>query len=496
MYNFQFVAIFIFVMLFHYMFKSISKQQLPFWLITIAVMIGLTLPILVKDGMFMDAMLYASVSHNLSQGIGTFWFPQFSLRNMAGLSSFHEQPPLVFGIQALFYKILGNSMYTERIYTFITMCITAWLINLLWKETCRDEKIKQMGWLPILMWITMPVCFWSYAGDMQENTMGIFTLAAGIWAFRALKSEQLKVLQYLYSGLFIFLATFSKGVPGLFVVTMPCMYWLATRKIGLGRMVAATALILIVPVLLYGVLLLFPDSRESLSVYFFKRLLGRINDEPTVSSRFEILGHVFTEMLPQLGLIVVLFLITGMKKVKSLFQPNDKQMILFFTLVGFSGTLPLMLTLVQKDFYMLPAFPFFAIAFGIVIAAMFAKPILEFDTQSRGYKILKTISFIAIPIVLVISLAQIGKTTRNKEMLHDVYVIGNTVPRLSAITIPHSIWEEWDLQCYLIRYFNISVDPDKNYQYYLLDCQLHDAAPAGYKKLDLKLDRYMLYEKQ
>jgi hypothetical protein len=81
-----------------------NANNLPFWLITIGVIVLCTLPALVKDGMFMDAMLYTSVAHNLSQGIGTFWFPQFSYDNMAGLTSFHEQPPLGFGIQACFFK--------------------------------------------------------------------------------------------------------------------------------------------------------------------------------------------------------------------------------------------------------------------------------------------------------------------------------------------------------------------------------------------------------
>ena len=86
--------------------KIILTRQTPFWLLAFSILIVLTLPKLIQDGMFMDAMLYTSVSHNLSLGIGTFWFPQFSVHNLAGLSSFHEQPPLIFGFQAIFFKIL------------------------------------------------------------------------------------------------------------------------------------------------------------------------------------------------------------------------------------------------------------------------------------------------------------------------------------------------------------------------------------------------------
>lgn len=167
-----------------------QNKQTPFWLITFSLLIGLTLPTLIQDGMFMDAMLYTSVSHNLSMGIGTFWFPQFSLHNLAKLSSFHEQPPLVFGIQALFFKLLGDSLYVERFYTLLTMCITALLIHMFWKDIFTNNNLKKMGWLPILLWISIPVCFWSYSNNMHENTMGIFTLLAVLLMYKSFRTKK------------------------------------------------------------------------------------------------------------------------------------------------------------------------------------------------------------------------------------------------------------------------------------------------------------------
>ena len=211
--------------------RLVFNRQTPFWLIAFSTLLGLTLPILIQDGMFMDAMLYTSVSHNLSMGIGTFWFPQFSVHNMAGLSSFHEQPPLVFGIQSLFYKILGNSMYVERFYTFLTMCTTGMLIGLLWKEIYRDKPdLKRIGWLPLILWITIPVCFWSYSNNMHENTMGIFTLTAVILIFRSFRAGKFQIILWALSGIFIFFATLSKGLPGFFPIMVPFIYWLILRK--------------------------------------------------------------------------------------------------------------------------------------------------------------------------------------------------------------------------------------------------------------------------
>ena len=205
--------------------KIILTRQTPFWLLAFSILIVLTLPKLIQDGMFMDAMLYTSVSHNLSLGIGTFWFPQFSVHNLAGLSSFHEQPPLIFGFQAIFFKILGDSLYVERFYTFLTLCITAFIIQLLWKEIYKnDQKLKRLGWLPIILWITIPVCFWSYSNNMHENSMGIFTLSAVLFIFKSFDTDKAHLKLYLRAGFFIFLATLSKGLPGFFPCTALVKY--------------------------------------------------------------------------------------------------------------------------------------------------------------------------------------------------------------------------------------------------------------------------------
>ncbi len=262
----------------------------------------------------MDGMLYTSVSHNMSKGIGSFWFPQFSVYNMAGLSSFHEQPPLVFGLEALFFKILGDSMYTERIYIFFTLCISAWLIYLLWKNLPISGNEKKMGWIAIILWITIPINFWAFSNNMMENTMGIFTLGAGLFIFKNLNEEKSGWAEYILPGIFIFLATLSKGVPGLFPVTLPFLYLLSTKKVKITQCILPTAILVLIPSIVYSILLLFPQSRESLSIYFYDRLLGRINTQSSVDNRFQIIGHIFTQLMPQLIFLTVALIISVVDK--------------------------------------------------------------------------------------------------------------------------------------------------------------------------------------
>jgi hypothetical protein len=51
-----------------------------------------------------------------------------------------------------------------------------------------------------------------------------------------------------------------------------------------------------------------------------------------------------------------------------------------------------------------------------------------------------------------------GRPSRDVDMLHDVALIGATVPHGEVVGSPESLWNEWNLQSYLLRYHAISMD--------------------------------------
>ncbi|MEZ4720970.1 MAG: hypothetical protein R2813_03730 [Flavobacteriales bacterium] len=104
------------------MLKQLFASLNALNLFAVALTIGLVVPLLVQDGMFMDAMLYTSVAHNLSEGIGSFWYPQFSYLNVSELDAFHEQPPLGFGIQAKFFSCYWEVLCTPNASTQVCVC--------------------------------------------------------------------------------------------------------------------------------------------------------------------------------------------------------------------------------------------------------------------------------------------------------------------------------------------------------------------------------------
>ncbi len=459
-------------------------------------MIGLTLPTLIKDGMFMDAMLYTCVSHNLSMGIGNFWFPQFSVHNVAGLSSFHEQPPLVFGIQSLFFRLLGNSMYVERFYTFFTMALSAFLIVFLWKEIFRkNEEYGKTGWIALIFWITIPVCFWSYSNNMHENTLTIFTLLAVLFSFRGLHDQKNRIFLLVLSGLAVFLASLSKGLPGLFPIGVPILYWIITRKIRFSVAIVHTSVIFLIPALLYAILLLFPESRESLSIYFIKRALHRINEVPTVDSRFYILGRLLTELIPQLIMVFILLMVGHIKKIKVRLTEHLREVI-FFLAVGLSASLPLMLTLVQKGFYFVPSLPYFAIGLAMLVVPVVSELTDRLKTGGKFHRNLLIVCSLLFLAIITFSFAQIGKTGRNKELLHDVYLIGKVVPPHSTVTIPIELWNAWDLQCYLIRYYNISLETGKENRYSIRNTPMPADSAVRFRQIGIPTLQYHLYTRK
>ena len=214
--------------------RLITGRQSPFIIITAAVVVWLLCLPLFQDGRFIDGIQYAAVARNLARGVGSFWNPVLAQNSVAGLNTFHEHPPVVFLIQALFFKVFGlNNSYPERIFCLFTFLLTALFIALIWRKIFAGQTMRQLCWLPILLWVVMPIVFWAYTNDIQENTMGAFTTAAVYLFLIAVSSGRALRTIYFYLGCAcVLFAVMSKGVPGLFPIGFFFVYWLLQRWFG------------------------------------------------------------------------------------------------------------------------------------------------------------------------------------------------------------------------------------------------------------------------
>jgi hypothetical protein len=467
-----------------------------YWILVISVMFGLTLPTLIQDGMFQDAMLYSSVSHNLGQGIGSFWFPQYSKLNIDGLSSFHEHPPLVFGIQSIFFKILGSSIYVERFYTFLMLCLNAFLISRIWKVAfAAKEGLKKLSFLPVLFWIAFPVCFWSFSNNMQENTLSAFALAS-VWVMlKGARAGVIKPWSWLIGGVLIVAASMCKGIPGFFPIVFPFIYWITHREGSFLKMIIQSLILLATISVVYLILFSFPESRESLSTYLFDRALKRIDAVPTAAYRMEIMWRLFTESLPLLILLVLAFVLGKVKKEK--FNLDEvKGIMFFFCLMGLSASIPLTFTMVQKGFYLVPSFPYFALGLSALAAPVIRNLFRRNESKKEfnGVKIAGIILFVA---VIIFTGSQYGKVSRERDTISDVYTIGEVVPKFSDVTVPEDMYDEFDFifHGFLMRYCNISLDPNESHPYLVTERSMNYPIPDNYEKVDLPTKTYDLYKR-
>lgn len=475
--------------------QFLKSKYSPFWFISLAIAIVLVLPHLVQEGMFMDGNLYLSVSKNLSMGIGTFWEPIFSDSwEVAGKETFHEQPPLFFAIEALWFKIFGYHILVERGFSLFTAIITAFVINKIWKHVNKDHPaLTKVNWLPFLYWVSIPLIFWSFHNNVIENTLSIFTLISVYYIIKSKDADQKRFFYLFLAGAVVFLASLTKGVPGLFPIGTIGLFWLVYRKGSFLKAVVDTLFVAAVVIGLYTVILNSSEvAYESLSFYFEKRLVGRINNAATVNSRFWVLVRLISDVAPIIGVSLVLLLIGKWKKFNFSIQWKH---VMFFLLVGISGSIPLMLTLVQKGFYFVPSLPYFAISIAFISAPVVSILIEKINTEKLGFRTFSIVSIVALIGSFSYSVAQIGKTNQDHNLLHDVKLIGAEVPHFSSVTISTGHNARWEFQTYLMRYYNICLDPNAESSCYYLR-KKGNTLGSEYQKLELNTKSYDLFKKE
>jgi 4-amino-4-deoxy-L-arabinose transferase-like glycosyltransferase len=448
--------------------KIFSDNRLPFWLLTINAIVWLILLPLYQDGMFMDGVQYAAVARNLAKGIGSFWFPVFSDNYVAGLNSFHEHPPLVYYLQSFFFKIFGfNNIYPERIYGLAILISTSYYIILIWKKVFAENiSVAKHWWLPILLWVAMPIVFWAYVNNVHEITVSLFTTAAVYYFVCATEKKYVYFNLYFLLGVSaIVFAFLSKGFPALFPLVFFAIHFLVYReKTNFSKAFVSTIAVIILLIVAAIIVLANSEARASMHIWFFDRMVHRIANNPVAGNHFYILEGLFTEQLTSLLLCILLFFTYKLLKIQNRF--NTKHFY-FFIWLAFSGSLPLMLTLVQRNFYFVPSLPLFAIAWAIPVAngiEIFSEKLYR-NTKVRSA--INLILIIAFSAGILTTFYKAGNIKREKEMLQDVYTLSNKINNTTVCVPAEIMWNNWQFRCYMMRYNDVAFSVSDTCLYYV-----------------------------
>jgi len=169
----------------------------------------------------------------------------------------------------------------------------------------------------------------------------------------------------------------------------------------------------------------------------------------------------------------------------------------FVFLLSLAGTVPLMLTLVQKSFYFIHALPFFAISLALFSGQSLSNLTERWKVSSITFRVFRMGIFAGLLTVVIISGSRYGKKERDVEMLHDVHLLGDMFPAWSSIGIDSSMYKDFEMQCYLVRFYNITLDPYENKPgMLLLEKNMAPPSAEEYRKIDVPLELYHLYGKR
>ena len=471
------------------------SKRFTFWILTIATINMLIVSQLLQDGMFMDGMLYTSVAKNLSEGIGTFWNPRFSETTMI---SFHEQPPLYFGLLAIFYKLFGTSMYVERFFVFTFFVLTLVYICKFWKKLfIENEEIAGHTWLPVLFYSTTPVCFWAYTNHVEEVVMCAFVLMAVYHIYVALFSNKRVIFNLILGGIFIFLASLTKGPQGLFPIACVAFYWLITKNISFKKMVIYSLVLVGIPALIYGALILIDyNIYVSFQQYFSNRFIKTFNNVyATTNNRLEIFVRLFTELLPIISITFLIKFFSRKQDLKAQQSLENKEKLWWLLAVGLSGSLPLAITTEQRGFYLVTALPYFALVVSAWLAPTLTALLAKSNSNKIGYKIFSYSVVVALVVSVIFCFSQIGKFKRDKELLTDIYTIGAIIPRGETVGLPNTTWNNWSIQTYFMRYCSVSLDEGSQRRHYFITEKNHPESlvPSGYRLYPTKTNELNLY---
>lgn len=463
-------------------------------ILPVALMLLLMAPHLLARGMFMDGTIYAVLARNMAEGIGSFWHPIFSIAEPEG---FFRHPPLALGIESLFFRLLGDHLWVERLFSLLTGGIMLFIIHKLWKNVAPKTS-RQLSWWPMLLWGTIPLVSWGYCNNMLENVTTIFTTLAILFFIRYRQRHKYYLLAA--TGIATLAAIFSKGPVGLFPLALPLLYLLAHSHPLRGKnildMLHETFIIISITLFPFIIgYILYSPMHFSVQQYIHDQLLHSYQYEITVPRHTYIIERALQELLPAIALTLLIIIIA--RRYKHTNPEKDSSphhTALFFLLVALSATLPFMAGMKQSGFYLLPAFPLYAMA----MALFSASPLSQTNTllhNKLSHRITQLGFILIIPAAIIASI-NCNKICRDNIQHRDLAQILATVPPQTTITICRPLNTNWGLIANLNRYQHIAVQcsQHKKCEWYLTDNTLCSAPPdSTWQCVTPNNQRFMLW---
>ncbi len=420
--------------------------QSPLNKLVFIIALALVLPLLFMQGMFMDGLMYAAVSKNLAQGIGTFWQPFYG-DDYFGLPGFYENPPLGIFNLALFFKVFGTDFWVERFFILCQYLLTIYGIWLNLKIVI-PKAAKNVFWFSLLSWALIPTVFWTFRQNMMEVQMLPLLLFSNWFMLRSLKEGKSFAFNLIFFSALTLGSFLVKGVVGAFLIGAPFAYFLAVdrswRSIYFGL---ANILVLV----LTGFLLYQKQTVQDFFYYYLEvRTAARIKHIPTVGSRFWILGEFAQQMILPLILMAIVYF-SRIKDNTAAELKSTRNWVIFFLLLGIGGSFPLMITKVQRPFYLMTSFPFYILAASLLIEPKIRSVGIKVNAWKRSQLVINSLAGLLLITVLALTINNWGAYRRDEQLQKDLATLMTDLGEPEKIYVEGELLQHWSLKAYAVR---------------------------------------------
>lgn len=430
--------------------------------------------------MFVDGLMYSSISRNLAEG-------QYGLFNLhyAEFNDplFQNQPPLSFWMQSIFFYIFGDSLLIERFFGLIMLIVNSIIIIKIWNYV--KPKNSENKFLPLIFVISIPIILWGTANNMIENSLSVFINLSFYYQLKFTLKEN-----YLYiflSALAVLLGILTKGFYALFPLSFMFFYWIIFKK----HSIIKTLLILLLQFSLIAIPLLLlynfhNEFRTYSDNYINNQFLKSIFLEE--DSRFFIIKRFVSELIPSFSIIIIVLLISFFYKIKSSIKINRYSIL--FLLIGLTGVIPITISTKQSGYYIIPAYWSICIFFSLIIVEYTNKiTLITLKAKRKYFNILFATIFL---LTIITSYITINTNQRDKIKIADIDKVIELINDEPIISISEDLYYDWPLHGYFMRFAKISLDKDSERKYKLIS--LENQKTMNYKTIK-KLDNYILLEK-
>jgi hypothetical protein len=393
--------------------------------------------------------------------------------------------------------------------------ITIGLVIKLWQVNAKD---KNLWWLPMFAWYWMPTVLWSYPQYILDNSMAVFSLAATLIILRGLKktttSASIFAIHHLpftiTAGLLLHLAFWTKGPVGLYPLAMPLIYWFFYKEKMTFRSAALQTAVL--TIMCFGTLALwylYEPARFFWTKYFDVQLLSSISDNDQTekyswTDYFYLPQQLILQVLPMLGIALIFYIFSKIKKATFLFEDESKRLAAFYFVIAMSGSLPMMISHKTSAYYMLPCLPFLAMSFATFFEPTMINWFEKYKiSPSKTQKANKSMAFVSV-CVAIYCFSLVGTVGRERDIIHDMKILRGLIPDGSKICVPDSMMKHFNYHGYFQRYhrWELAKLSDTTPRFFVASkgfCKPteQDSVDLIFKKINIvDMDEFQVYERR